>query len=375
MIGTLTVHFNSNYGANLQAYALRRFLQTRTREKVRVIDYRNDRIRNLYAFRPWNVHSHWPFFSMSLESIKRFVKICLNPKGTLVRDAKFAAFRKNHLPTTRLVHDTEDIKKLGCSLIVVGSDQIWNEAITGDREKAFWGAMKTDRNFVACYAPSFGRSAITEEERLNIAEHLGDFDYLTVREPSMVAMLEPFARTPIHVVCDPVFLLERSEWLQLASPGKGKCLVVYLVERNPLLLEMAKVVADALSLEMVVLSTGQPFRPLCGRDLKTDDPADFLAWMSQAEFIVTNSFHGTAFSVLFNKPFLTLPDTKKSARMVEFLDRCHLSDRICHTLEAAQEIVRRPICFDDSNAAIAKMKQESMACIDEILRLSREDRP
>lgn len=376
MIGTLTVHFNSNYGANLQAYALRSFLESRSNEPVRVIDYRNDRIRNLYAFRPWDVHSRWPFVSINLESVKRFIKICMNIDGTLVRESVFASFRKKHMPMTRLVHGPDAIKKLGCSIIVIGSDQIWNERITGDEENAYWGAVKTPRNFVASYAPSFGRASITPRERANIKSHISNFDYITVREPSMVPLLEPHTDKRIRVACDPVFLLDRPEWEKLTHPVGKKCLLVYLIERNPVLLEMAKVAAEELSLEIVVLSSGKPYAPKVGQYLKTASPFDFLSWFSHAAFVLTNSFHGTAFALLFNKPFATLPDTKNPARMIELLERCNLSSRICHgPAELTRGFLSAPVDFSEANAAVLKMKEESVACLDEILRLARGRRP
>lgn len=376
MIGTLTVHFNSNYGANLQAYALRAFLEARCNEPVRVIDYRNDRIRNLYAFRPWDFHSRWPFVSLNLESVKRFVKILLNIDGTLIRDMKFASFRKKHMPMTCVVHDTESIRKLGCSLIVVGSDQIWNDRITGDRENAFWGAVKTSRTFVASYAPSFGRAAITDREQSNIAAHVANFDYLTVREPSMIPLLAPHTEKQIHVACDPVFLLDRAEWEKHTHPVGKRHLLVYLIERNPVLLEMAKAAADALSLEIVVLSSGKPYSPKIGRYIKTAPPFEFLSWFSGADFVLTNSFHGTAFALLFNKPFVTLPDTKNPARMLELLARCNLSSRICLApSQMTKEFLSAPLDFSEANAAILKMKEESVACLDEILRLASELNP
>ncbi len=370
MIGTLTVHHNANYGANLQAYALRACIEKETEnEEVRVIDYRNDLIRNLYAVRPWNRINEKPYIVINRTSIKRVIKMALNINGTIVRDLKFAKFRRKYIKTTKIVYSPKQIKLLNCSSIIIGSDQVWNESITQDKDNVFWGNVKTPNTFVGSYAPSFGRSSITDLEKRKLESNIKNFDYITVREPSMVNILSPYTKKKIHVVCDPIFLLSKKEWSELLDTRVNKSYIfVYILERNDELLNMARKISEILRLKVIILSDGLKLRQSVGKYIKTATPLEFMSLLYSAKFVLTNSFHGTAFSVLFNKQFITLPDTKKSARMVEFLENCGLEKRICWRSEdITNDLISKPIEYTQANSVLKEMKNSSIQCLQEMI--------
>lgn len=374
MIGTLTVHYNSNYGANLQAYALRMFLQTKTEEEVKVIDYRNDMIRNLYALRPWDVHKSFPYVTMNLGSIKRFIKMLLNIEGTVIRDSCFNRFRNRYIPMTRTVYDVKSICNLRCSLVMIGSDQIWNDDITRDKEKAFWGSMKSPKTTVVSYAPSFGRTEISELENENIQDNIHNFDYITVREQSMIGLLNPYTDKKIHVVCDPALLLTQEEWKNLITPKREKYVFVYILQNNSDLIEMAEKAAKILGLKIIIVSSGMRIVPHSGNYYKSVDPCGFLSYLYYAEYVFTNSFHGTVFSVLFNKKFVTLPDTKKPARMLEFLGKCGLSGRIVyHAEDVSDKYLQEEIDYSSAHKYITDLRSRSILCIEDMLKLKEQN--
>ena len=109
------------------------------------------------------------------------------------------------------------------------------------KDNVFWGNVKTPNTFVGSYAPSFGRSSITDLEKRKLESNIKNFDYITVREPSMVNILSPYTKKKIHVVCDPIFLLSKKEWSELLDTRVNKSYIfVYILERNDELLNMAK---------------------------------------------------------------------------------------------------------------------------------------
>ena len=329
MIGTVTLHYNANYGANLQAYALVKCLSSLTGEEVRLIDYRNERIRNLYRVAPFNLMDNG--IRVNLSSCKRFVKILLNMQGTYIRDRKFYRFRKNYIPMTSMVKNPEEIAGLQCSHLFVGSDQIWNDWITGDQKnRVFYGNVKSPDTIVAAYAPSLSNSSFSGEEDRAVSEYINNFDFLSVREEQLIDLIHGRYQGEIETVCDPVFLLGQKEWEELDTSSKKKepYVFVYLLERNPVLFELAKAVAEHYNLKLVVLSDGQKLTWNEGEYLKTADPSEFIGGIRNAEFVVTNSFHGTVYSMMFHKKFLTIPDTRRGIRMIALLEKYGLQERL-----------------------------------------------
>lgn len=329
MIGTVTLHHNANYGANLQAYALVKCLSSLTEEEVRLVDYRNERIRNLYRVAPFDLTDHG--IRVNMRSCKRFAKMLLQPQGTCIRDRKFYRFRKKYIPMTSTVKNPEEIAKLQCPHLFVGSDQIWNDWITGDQKnRVFYGNIKTPETVVASYAPSLGNSSFSEDEDRAVSEYINNFDFLSVREEQLIDLIHGRYRGKIDVVCDPVFLLNKKEWGELDSSPKEKepYIFVYLLERNPVLFEIARTVSEHYKLKMIVLSDGQKASWQLGEYRKNADPCDFISGIRNAEFVITNSFHGTVYSMMFHKKFITIPDTRRGIRMIALLEKYGLQERL-----------------------------------------------
>ena len=374
MIGTITLHHNANYGANLQAYALVKSISTLTDSEVRLVDYRNERIRNLYRFAPFDLTDHGP--RVGVPSCKRFAKMLLNMQGTVVRDRKFLKFRKACIPMTKMVTNGAQIKALNCSHLFVGSDQIWNDWITADEKNCvFFGNVKSENTIVASYAASLGNQSFAESEDKAVSEHINKFDFLSVREKQLAELVVDRYAGEVNVVCDPVFLLEKSEWESLCLQPKNKepYIFVYLLERNPKLFALAQKVSEQLGLKLRVFSDGKKLPWKMGEYDKTADPAEFISAIRNAEFVITNSFHGTVFSLLFHKKFLTVPDTKRGIRMVELLKNCNLEDRLCYECDGlCDEILKKEIDYTAIDGMMAMQRNTAQSYIQRVLQAKAE---
>ena len=184
----------------------------------------------------------------------------------------------------------------------------------------------------------------------------------------MVNIIQAYTDKKIEIVCDPVFLLSQDDWLELAYKVEKKYIFVYILERNDEVIKIAKKISDKLKLDVILLCDGGKLNQKIGTYLKTADPKDFISLLTNAEFVITNSFHGTAFSVLFNKKFITIPDTKKSARMLEFLSICGMKNRICYRAsDVTEELMRKSIDYDATNKIIKEMKEKSLDCIKDMI--------
>ena len=374
MIGTITLHHNANYGANLQAYALVKSISSLTEEEVRLVDYRNERIRNLYRFAPFDVTDGGVRIRKS--SCKRFAKMLLNTQGTVSRDKKFLKFRKACIPMTPMVTNGEQIKALKCSHLFVGSDQIWNDWITADQKNCvFFGNVKSQDTVVASYAASLGNQSFAESEDKAVSAHINKFDFLSVREKQLAELVSGRYNGPVEVVCDPVFLLEKSEWESICLPPKEKepYIFVYFLERNPKLFELATKISQQLGIKLRVFSDGKKI-PLedCQYD-KTADPVEFISAIRNAQFVITNSFHGTVFSLLFHKKFLTVPDTKRGIRMVELLKKCSLEERLCYdSNQFKEELLNEEIDYTAVDALMALQRADAQDYIKRVLQAKAE---
>ena len=170
---------------------------------------------------------------------------------------------------------------------------------------------------------------VLEKMSWRIRNHINHIDFISVREKSSVYTLRPFTSKRIFHVLDPTLLLERNTWEILAKTKKKRkpYLLVYRVSGNEDVFKIAGNIGRRLNLEVVYINNHKP--AIAGiKNIRRVGPRDFITLFRDASFIVTNSFHGTTFSVLFNKDFVTVPHEKRGSRMIDLLHLLKLEDRI-----------------------------------------------
>lgn len=301
-IGIITYHFARNYGAILQCYALQSYLESKGHH-VEVFDYmteRQERNNSLHHKRE--------------NPIKNLaVNIALLPFEAKRRskERKFAEFESNMLalsPRLRTVDELASyVNESGFDLLISGSDQVFNPKID-DFDRAFLLPFETSAR-KASFAASFGSA--TTEEVSGFREDFRAFDFLCVREKSDAPIVGNLCGMDPSIVDDPVFLLGRKDWGRIeskgASPLGGGYVLGYFInkEASPRYLALTRVAAEALGLPVVVINVRfgvDSFR----KGMITDaDPSEFLTLFSGCSFVCTDSFHGTAFSLIYGKPFVS----------------------------------------------------------------------
>jgi hypothetical protein len=223
---------------------------------------------------------------------------------------------------------------------------------------------------VAAYAPSLGNSAFSDEEDQAVSEYINYFDYLSVREEKLIDLIGGRYKGDVDIVCDPVFLLNREEWETLAVSPKEKepYVYVYFLERNPQLFAIAKAVAEHYHLKMVVHCDGAKLRWEEGEYRKSADPCDFVSGIRNAEFVITNSFHGTVYSMMFHKQFITVPDTKRGIRMVALLEKYKLQERLLTQSSAFNpELLEKEIDYATVDGMIAAEREHAVSYLKKVL--------
>lgn len=335
-ITIITFHCAINYGAVLQAYALQSLLN-RYAGNVTIADYMPFSIvaQNIPHFKRCAFHS----FIHSSNKIKYILKIpfsvlqfyCLGYKSKL---AKYVIFKKNYF---HLQNFEENLSESN-DIIVLGSDQIWNPRLTNWDRTYFYSNYPKGNTKVISYAASIGNDHSTQEELDFLRENIKNVDCISVREETAQKVLSSICNKPITTVLDPTLLLKSTDtaWQQLISDNKyGRYVLLYQMSDDPNTLKICRHISRLLNLKIVEV-LASPF----GRHnfnfhkhITTAGPAEFVTLFAYAEYVVTSSFHGTAFSLIFNKQFVTVAHPTAGSRQKDLLARIGLPDRVVSSVE------------------------------------------
>jgi hypothetical protein len=324
-IGILTFHRAHNYGAVLQAYALLCALKNMGHEPE-IIDY-------------WPKYrdGHYDIFNLAYE-LKRLPKAISSSYVTgtiqrtlslpykLVNHSKFSGFIKNFLNVSGspLRHGTDIPDKY--DTVIVGSDQIWRynfKGRTGFDEVYFAKYPDSKRVTKLSYAASMGDRDPDAEGVEAMSGLLKNLDFVGVREEALLQLVKPYAAKPPVMVLDPVFLLQKSVWEKLIKPNpvKKKYLLFYQLLANQEAFAMAKSIAEQKQLQMIEIRGTEGINNAFGSKPRKHmaGPLDFISLIYHADYIVSTSYHGVAFSVLFQKQFCALGFTNKGYRVKSLL--------------------------------------------------------
>lgn len=319
-IGILTFHCAHNYGAVLQCYALQEVLKGMG-HTVEVIDYRPSCLTV-----PYDVIGFRRILSRNpIRLMKRIIFESLSfPK----RITRYKGF--NHFIKERFCLSAPGIPS-DCDVYVMGSDQIWNPGITQGFDGVYFGYLpfpKGHKSYIA-YAASMEREALNDSEKNYLQEALRNFDAISVRETHLASLLQPLTDKDVKVVLDPTLLAVPSVWNSFVgrNPLGRKYVLVYQVRVDKETLRIAHHIAGQLDAEVVSISSFPTWRR--SKSLyQTESPQAFVNWMRWASCVVTTSFHGTAFSIILNRPFYSIALGCGDTRAASLLKQVGLEERM-----------------------------------------------
>lgn len=327
-IGILTFHKSINYGSVLQSWALSRVISKRF--VVEIIDYEPQNYEFLYAnYRQWN---SWNNIKYNLKRMP--LSSALNNQQQL-----FKKFRDKQLPLSRKKYNYNN----GCDIkeeykgIVVGSDQVWNIRAK-DCDPIFFLPFNYSGNKVS-YACSINDTDYTEKNLpSNLASEICDFDFISIREESGENKLEQFIakQKKVYTLLDPTLLCNSSEYDSLLNDRivDGKYIFLYNVWTSEVGIQAAKFLSEKLNMPVYTIMTASNVKEInllkksgILVDTVRTSPSDFLNFFKYASYIVTESFHGTAFSLIFEKPFVCVSNRTNDERLNNILTLVGLKDR------------------------------------------------
>lgn len=326
-IKTLTTYNVYNYGASLQAYALMTYL-TNLGHDVEIINYQPHYLTRKYDYRWVNPESSMSKYAFT-RCLYRVMKYAQR-QTTLGRKHKFDEFNHEMLKETAEMYHT--YKELcqnppKADLYIVGSDQVWNVFYETGRDPAFYLDFVQDGE-KASYAASFSYLDIDEKNKKRIKKSLESFKAVSTREFQGVEILTELGIKSIRVL-DPVFLLTVNDWKTLMSDfhKTEPYILVYDFEGNKDLRRFAKQYAKHHNLKIYSISDTYP-RLYADKNFNNAGPKEFLSLIYHCDAFVSNSFHGTVFSIMFHKPVFVFNRHrhKVNSRMESLLNLFELKD-------------------------------------------------
>jgi len=343
-IGTITF-FRKNYGAVLQAYALQAVLES-FGHSAEIIDYEDKSLRANSLFDSWtNVKG----VILNLFTILRF-------RLFIERKRRIEEFQKKnmHISSRKYFSSCELESTLSeYDIFICGSDQVWRPNTSCDRIRAYFlGFIKQGQANKISYAPSFGVSSVPQSYQQEIQPWIDDISNLSVREETGSAIISQVVGKRANVVLDPTLLLERGEWDNVAKQSitEPSYILVYSTSQRGLFPELVKHIKTTTRLPVVVLSLySLNLIPLADHVIYNAGPSEFVGLFANATCVCTNSFHGTAFSIIYRKPFWTVPHNATNSRMADLLRRIELSNR---QLSSPAQFPETPLEIDYSVPAL-----------------------
>lgn len=348
-IGILTFHCAHNYGAVLQCYALKTILKENGYD-IEVIDYRPQYLLNPYKIFKLSRFSSKNPIIFTKNSIKEILTIIKRFR----RHNKFEKFIDFYIVPQKSEISNYDV-------YIMGSDQIWNPRITKGFDPIYFGYFpfcKKNKKYIS-YAASMEATILTSQQSDFFKSALKNFNSISVRENNLKELLEPLTEKKIHTVLDPTFLLPKSIWDKICiKPNiNKKYVLVYQVRENNKLQETAQNIANQLNATVINLCAYPKWKFNLNL-IQTASPCEFLGWIKFASCVVTTSFHGTAFSVIFNKPFYCIKlNDKFDSRAESLLKNIGLEDRL---ISLENNIKYTSINYSKSNNTISNMRDQSI---------------
>lgn len=315
-IGILTLPLHTNYGGILQAYALQTVLE-RMGHKVSIISIKN-------SFPSGIIGSLRECFLSPVKqwTIRNVIPVSIvNDKGYYT--SKFVRKKLNMTS----YHSFSEIKPCEYDAFIVGSDQIWREKyVCGSYkrsiESSFLDFAETWNVKKISYAASFGTDVweYTKQQTISCKRLIGKFSAVSVRESSGIALCEKYLGVKAVQVLDPTLLLTKEDYCVLVRKHQTTHgLMTYILDSNAEKISIVSSLERALNLRAFKTNEEEIENFSTHRNIKQPPVEDWICGFRDADFVVTDSFHACVFSIIFNKPFVVIPNYTRGVSRFESL--------------------------------------------------------
>lgn len=314
---TLTTQYANNMGALLQCYALSRYLNSLDGVECKVLQY----LPNSYN-RSWTIFHKPRTFRDVIKLAYDTIRIDL----LLIRKKKQRKMRKfinDFIPLTNNRYKREDIKSCPpqADAIVVGSDQVWNFKLRTDLTYFLDFTLPQTKRI--SYAASVADDWNAEQIKM-ISPIISQFDNVSIREKgNLECVNKALVGKTADVVCDPVFLLSKNDWDEVKAPRtiNEPYIFCYFLSVSPMAVEAVKKIKELTGLKIVHLNLNSLDKFNSDIEIKDADPLEFVTLISNASYVCTNSFHCSAFSIIYKRNLTFVPKNMANERIAQLEDK------------------------------------------------------
>lgn len=368
---TITCHNVYNHGASLQQFALIHYVQS-LGHMVETINYQPAYLADNYRY--LGVPSKKFQKNIILKGLYIIAKFPTR-FSTRKRRMAFNEFDEKYIPQTKqLYKDNQSLKNNIplADVYICGSDQIWNTLFENGKDPAFYLDFVPKEKLTISYAASFATENIAENLKGFVKEKINAIDCISVRESSGVRILNDLEVENVTHVLDPVFLLSKEEWLKKFSVNTNSgnpYVLVYDFDNNPLIEQYAKFLKEKKGYKIIALSHRITY---ADEVFWSIGPDQFLNLMAGSAWVLANSFHATAFSVIFEKQFLIFNRTTGiNTRMQDFLAEFGLSERMVSNFD--ESLMNSVIDFSSIKVKLENKISESKSFLNKALHYEKMD--
>ena len=384
-IGILTLPLHSNYGGLLQAYALQKVVSD-FGYNVLIIDVKNQ-----------NDFLSWRFKFITKQTLKylmSFGKIKFPKRPWMTKEEKSYIrvntneFIKEKLRMTQSVGSqikTETIKEYNFEAIIVGSDQVWRPQYTPFIGNYFLNFIKNQEIKRISYSASFGvdKWLFSKMETEECSKEAKKFDAISVREDSAIALCKKKLGVDATLVLDPTLLLRKEDYLELLPKKMEKThgtegIFTYILddsEENRSIVKKVENCLDTFSFKVMPGNKNHnEFEIENYESFVFPAVEDWIEGFHKASFIVTDSFHGTLFSIIFNKPFISIGNKKRGvSRFKSILALLDLEPRlVLNPNQVSIDLIKKPIDYDLVNRLLKNQQEKSKEFLKNSLHTTSE---
>lgn len=363
-VAVITRHAITNYGSLLQAFATQQIIENLGYE-CEIIDYiRKD---ESYAQHEKTLLTRKPEWNRN--PIKKAIYLMLRQPESIAAGRRFEKAQIKYLKRTKNYCSAGQLKTNPpiADIYMTGSDQVWGPTEDGSYDDSYCLSFTKAADKRISYAASFGHTNMTQELSTYYKKWLSRYQHITVREDSAVEIIKELGLKAKQVI-DPTLLLTAADWGKLIKPVKPKKYVlVYQLHNDMKLGKYAKAVAKDFGLPLIRISTSfhQIFRE--GKFVWCPEIGEFLSYIKNAECVITDSFHGTAFAINLNTPFVeVLPNNNTGTRNISILKLTGLSDRILTDINDTS-LAREKIDFSKVNQIIDEKRIDCLRILKDML--------
>lgn len=363
-IAIITHSLRCNYGGILQNYALQQILKKwghevctlkvkRKRNKWKEISW----LLRYYAHKVLGRNAVPPLLNRDINIICKYTD-------------RFVHSHIQMSPPMDLI-DKKWIKKQHFDAIIVGSDQVLHPYSYKKIEDVYLGFVRGVRKII--YAGSFGSEKwfYNRRQESECAKCLQDFCAISSRETTGVKFFKDKFHVQAQLVLDPTLLLNQEQYLKFTSKIPLKpCITTYLLDPNEDKKEIIKMVQFFLQKDVESASNENMENPFIDVDKRiANSVEEWLYKMGNADFIITDSYHGTCFAIIFKKQFITIANEKRGVdRFQTLLSSLDLQERLIYaSRDLSESLICRKINYDDVYEKLSKFREGSLSFLEEAL--------